>query len=104
MMSINFILGKREREPIPKRTSLHHVAHWEGEGVSRPPISPTGHPTTYYANTKIFSRRTERDDNQPVGELYKGVIEENEEGILRQEEKGLRLVKKMTLSNNREKK
>lgn len=76
MYSVNFILGKREREALPTRTNdiSKSIARWEDDGRFHPPIGRTGKPTTYYANAKIFSRRTERDEKQAVGKLYKGYI------------------------------
>lgn len=77
MPSINFILGKPERQQIQSsKSNSRPVAYSEGDGVFRPPVGPTGHPTTYYANAKIFSKRTERDETQVVGKLYKGYIDD----------------------------
>lgn len=77
MPNVNFILGIPERKPIrPGDFKTRPVAHGEGDGVFNPPISPTGHPTTYYANAHIFSKRTERDETQAIGKLYKGYVDD----------------------------
>lgn len=70
MPTVNFILGKRESEVISKRNPSRPIAHWEGDSTIQT------HLTTYYANAKIFSYRTERDDTQAVGKLYKGTIDD----------------------------
>lgn len=77
MLSVNLILGIPKRKPIRQGGfNTRPIAHGEGDGVFKPPISPTGHPTTYYVNARIFSRHTERDEMQPVGKLYKGADED----------------------------
>ncbi|MDO5401058.1 MAG: hypothetical protein Q4F17_08775 [Eubacteriales bacterium] len=68
MLSVNFILGKRERQTIFEKSTPRPVAHWEQNAVSQPKL------TTYYANAKIFSFHTERDETQAVGKLYKGTV------------------------------
>lgn len=72
MPTVNFILGKCEREVIkpliPKcKKSLSHSE-----------ITPYHKPENvhYYANAKQFSFRTERDETQCVGKLYKGYIDD----------------------------
>ena len=68
MLSVNFILGKRERQAISVKSTSRPVAHWEQNAASQPKL------TTYYANAKIFSFHTERDETQAVGKLYKGTV------------------------------
>jgi hypothetical protein len=76
MPSVNFILGQPERKSIKEKSYPKPVALWEGEGVPNPPIGPTGHPVTYYANAQIFSARTSRDYEQTVGRLYRGYVDD----------------------------
>lgn len=72
MPSVSFILGKREQEVIkpliPKcKKSLSYseiTPYHRLENVH------------YYANAKQFSFRTERDETQAVGKLYKGYIDD----------------------------
>ena len=78
MPTVNFILGRPERQPFEKKNYPKPVALWEGEGVTHPPIGPTGHPVTYYANANIFSVRTARDYEQVVGKLYTGIVDDDE--------------------------
>lgn len=88
MLSLNFILGKREREPIhrikidihPYRYSLFE----RGEGTLDFP----------YLKKNQFSYKTDRDFEQPIGKLYKGDIVDNEEYTLYQQQSGPTLVKR----------
>lgn len=88
MLSLNFILGKREREPIhrikidthPYRYSLFEC----GEGTLDFP----------YLKKNQFSYKTDRDFEQPIGKLYKGDIVDNEEYTLYQQQSGPTLVKR----------
>lgn len=88
MLSLNFILGKRERKPIhrikidthPYRYSLFE----RGEGTLDFP----------YLKKNQFSYKTDRDFEQPIGKLYKGDIVDNEEYTLCQQQSGPTLVKR----------
>lgn len=71
MLTVNFILGKRERQSIKPRiaSELETLSHWEIN-----PYCPKN--VHYYANAKQFSFKTERDKTQAVGKLYKGYVED----------------------------
>ena len=70
MLSINFMLGKRARQPISSKSIGRPVSHWEQNAAPQPKL------TTFYANAKIFSFHTERDETQAVGKLYKGSVDD----------------------------
>lgn len=72
MRTVNFILGKWERQPIkPKSVNNRKpLSRWESNSYR-----PTN--VHYFANAKQFSFRTERDETQAVGKLYKGYVDED---------------------------
>lgn len=90
MTSVNFILGKRERKPIDRiklDTYPYRYSRLEnGEGNETFPYRKSGQ----------YSYKTDRDFEQEVGKLYKGVIED--EDILQKEQSRTALTKKLTPS------
>ena len=70
--SNNFILGKYDRTQHSPQDISQNSALWEGNLQEPIRYGATGHPVTYYANARIFSAHTERDEMQAVGKLYKG--------------------------------
>lgn len=74
MLSVNFILGKRVREPItPPHSKDKPRVYCEINPYAQVAEERKLH---YHNSTKIFSFRTDRDDTQAVGKLYKGYIED----------------------------
>ncbi len=69
MSYISLLLGKRERETISSVRTSQPIARWEGD------ISTSDKLVTHWANAKIFSNRTERDETQAVGKLYEGRVD-----------------------------
>lgn len=72
MLTVNFILGKRQREEIKPLITE------SGTPLSRSETTPYRRPENvhYYANAKQFSYRTERDNTQAVGKLYTGSVDD----------------------------
>lgn len=70
MLSVNYMLKKRERQSVSSKSTGRPVSHWEQNTTSQPKL------TTFYANAKIFSFHTERDETQAVGKLYKGSVDD----------------------------
>lgn len=69
MSYINLILGKKERQRVSSVPSFTAVSRWEGD------VSTHDKLVTHWANAKIFSNRTERDETQVVGKLYEGRVD-----------------------------
>lgn len=73
MPSNNFILGKYDRKDYNPKDISESSITWEGdrkENLLK---------THYHNDHKQFSNHTERDENQVVGKLYKGFIDDEEE-------------------------
>ncbi len=69
MSYVSLLLGKRARERVSPTPSRRPVAQWEGNVLTSERF------VTRYADAKIFSSHTERDETQAVGKLYEGRVD-----------------------------
>lgn len=66
MHSVKSILGRSVRQTSSSNLNNHLPSRRENTQASNSML------TTYFANAKVFSNRSEKDNMQVVGKLYKG--------------------------------
>lgn len=76
MPSNAFILGKYDRKNYSAEDISESASTLEGDGKE---ILPKTH---IYNNLHAFSNHTERDEEQVVGKLYKGYVDDEDEMVL----------------------
>lgn len=76
MPSNAFILGKYDRREFNADDISESAVVWEGDEKE---ILPRTH---IYNDPHAFSNLTERDEEQVVGKLYKGYIDDEDEMVL----------------------
>lgn len=75
MPSNAFILGKYDRRSFSADDISKSAETWEGDGKETLPI------TRIHNDPNAFSNHTERDENQVVGKLYKGYIDDEDDDL-----------------------